>query len=32
LLSRERSGLGAAECGKPLVQPARSNASAVPHL
>jgi hypothetical protein len=32
LLLRERSGLGAAACGKPLVQAARSNASAVPHL
>jgi hypothetical protein len=32
LLSRERSGLGAAECGKPLVQAARYNASSLPHL
>jgi hypothetical protein len=32
LLSRERSGLSAAECGKPLVQAARYNASVVPHL
>jgi hypothetical protein len=32
LPSRERSGLGAAACGKPLVQAARANASAVPDL
>jgi hypothetical protein len=32
LLSRERSSFGAAACGKPLVQVARSNASVVPHL
>jgi hypothetical protein len=32
LLSCERSGLVAAECGKPLVQAARYNASAVPDL
>jgi hypothetical protein len=32
LLSHERSGFGAAACGKPLVQAARSNASAVPDL
>jgi hypothetical protein len=32
LLSREQRDFGAAECGKPLRQAARFNASAVPHL
>jgi hypothetical protein len=32
LLLRERSSLGADECGKPLVQAARYNASSLPHL
>jgi hypothetical protein len=32
LLVRERSGFGVADCGKPLVQAARYNASSLPHL
>ena len=32
LLSRERSGPGAAACGKPLVQTVRSNAWSLSHL